>query len=163
MEGLVKVTFDLPSKDGRVASESLSAEAVGGNSYRLRNVPVYVYGYSERDIVRAEPNESRLKVRGIVERGGHSTYRAFLAEQTTEEQFNKDWVPLGELGCSYERATQRLIAVDVPPLGRSKGASSRRTKNELLQQAEGHMSGAANGEILKEQSRVAIRLGIVEG
>ena len=50
-----------------------------------------------------------------MKRGGHSTYRAFLAEQTTEEQFNKDWVPLGELGCSYERATQRLIAVDVPP------------------------------------------------
>jgi hypothetical protein len=98
-----------------------------------------------------------------VERCGHSTYSAFLAEQTTEEQFNKDWVPLGELGCSYEPATQRLIAVDVPPLGRSKGASSRRTKNELLQQAEGHMSGAANGEILKEQSCVAIRLGIVEG
>jgi hypothetical protein len=31
-------------------------------------LPFYVYGYSERDIVRAEANESRLKARGIVER-----------------------------------------------------------------------------------------------
>jgi Domain of unknown function (DUF4265) len=115
MEGLVKVTFDLPKKDGRIASESLWAEPVGGNSYRLRNVPFFVYGYSEQDIIRAEASESRLTVRGIVERGGHSTYRIFLAEKTTEEQFNKDWLPLGELGCSYERASQRLIAVDVPP------------------------------------------------
>jgi hypothetical protein len=115
MEGLVKVTFDLPEKDRRIASESLWAEPVGGNSYRLRNVPFYVYGYSEQDIVNAEENESRLTVTGIVERGGHSTYRIFLPGQTTEEQFNKEWVSLGELGCTYERATKRLIAIDVPP------------------------------------------------
>jgi hypothetical protein len=114
-EGLVKVTFDLPERDGSGTTESFWAEPVGGNLYRLRNVPFYLYGFSEQDTVRAEENEGRLAVTGIAERGGHSTYRILLPEQTTEDQFSKDWAPLGKLGCTYERATRRLVAVDVPP------------------------------------------------
>jgi len=72
-------------------------------------------GVSEQDIVRAEEIAGRLMVTGIVDRGGHSTYRIFLPEHISEHQFAKDWVPLHELGCTYERATRRLIAIDVPP------------------------------------------------
>jgi len=114
-EGLVKVTFDLPEKEGALATESLWAEPIGDNLYRLRNVPFYLRGFSEQDTVRAEEHEGRLAVTDIVERGGHSTYRIFLPEQTTEEQFAKDWASLRELGCTYERATRRLVGVDVPP------------------------------------------------
>jgi hypothetical protein len=114
-DGLVKVTFNLPDKDGTFATESLWAEPIGDGLYRLRNVPFYVRGFSEQDTVKAEEHEGRLLVRSIVERGGHSTYRIFLPEQTTEEQFVKDWISLGELGCTYERATRRLIGIDVPP------------------------------------------------
>ena len=114
-EGLVKVTFDLPEKDGTFATESLWAEPIGDDLYRLRNVPFYLCGFSEQDTVKAEEHEGRLVVRSIVERGGHSTYRIFLPEQTTEEQFSKDWVSLGKLGCTYERATRRLVGIDVPP------------------------------------------------
>jgi Domain of unknown function (DUF4265) len=114
-EELVKIVFNLSEKDGPVATESLWAERLGANLYRLRNVPFYLRGVSEQDIVRAEENDGRLVVTGIVDRGGHSTYRIFLPEQTSEEQFLKDWVALHELGCTYERATRRLIAIDVPP------------------------------------------------
>lgn len=114
-EELVKIFFNLPENSEPVATESLWAEQLGSNLYRLRNVPFYLYGVSEQDIVKAEENDGRLVVTGIVDRGGHSTYRIFLTEQTSEEQFSKDWVFLHELGCTYERATRRLVAIDVPP------------------------------------------------
>lgn len=114
-EGLVKLVFDLPGQDSPMETESLWAEPVGDNLYRLRNVPFYVYGFSEQDTVRVEEKEGRLAVKCVVHRGGHSTYRIFLPEQTTEEQFSKNWIPLEKLGCTYERATRRCVAVDVPP------------------------------------------------
>jgi hypothetical protein len=113
-EQCVKVVFNLPKNDGPVATESLWAEPLGANVYRLRNVPFYLYGFSEQDVVRAEENDGRLVVTDIVDRGGHSTYRIFLPEETSEERFSKDWLRLGELGCTYERATRRLVAIDVP-------------------------------------------------
>ena len=114
-EALVKIVFNLPGMAAPLTTESLWAERIGANLYRLRNVPFYLYGVSEQDIVRAEETDGQLLVSAIVDRGGHSTYRIFLPEQTSEEQFSGDWVPLHELGCTYERATRRLIAVDVPP------------------------------------------------
>jgi hypothetical protein len=114
-EELAKIVFNLPESHVSVSTESLWAEPLGAGLYRLRNVPFYMYGVSEQDIVRAEENEGRLVVTGIVDRGGHSTYRIFLPERTSEEEFSKDWISLRELGCTYERATRRLIAIDVPP------------------------------------------------
>lgn len=114
-EKLEKLVFSLPKNDGPVATESLWAERLESNLYRLRNAPFHLYGVSEQDIVRAEENDGRLVVTGVIDRGGHSTYRIFLPEQTSEEQFSMDWIPLQQLGCTYERATRRLVAIDVPP------------------------------------------------
>ncbi len=114
--GLVKVVFDVPEKDGAVyKTESLWAEPVGERQYRLRNVPFEVFGVSEQDVVAAQEKNGALIVVGIVERGGHSTYRLVLPHDTSEEKFLKDWTPLSELGCTYERATRRFVAIDVPP------------------------------------------------
>jgi hypothetical protein len=115
-EGLVKVFFDVPEKDGSVMkTESLWAEPVGGDHYRLRNVPFLVFGFSEQDVITATENSGTLKVTGVATRGGHSTYRLVLPEDASEEKFLQDWIPLKELGCTYERATRRYVAIDVPP------------------------------------------------
>jgi Domain of unknown function (DUF4265) len=115
-EGLVKVFFDVPEKDGSVMkTESLWAEPVGGDRYRLRNVPFLVFGFSEQDVIIATENEGTLRVTGVAVRGGHSTYRLVLPENTNEENFLQDWIPLKKLGCTYERATRRYVAIDVPP------------------------------------------------
>jgi len=53
-EELVKLVFKLPANDGPIASESLWAERLGSNLFRVRNVPFYLYGVSEQDVVRAE-------------------------------------------------------------------------------------------------------------
>ena len=115
-EGFVKVFFDVPEQGGSVhKTESLWAEPIGDERYRLRNVPFEVFGFSEQDVVAAQGKNGVLVVVGIVARGGHSTYRLVLPEDTTEEKFLKDWIRLRALGCTYERATLRFVAVDVPP------------------------------------------------
>ena len=113
-KGVVEVTFDLPEKGVSTTAESLWAEPFGGDRYRLRNVPFYLYGFSEQDIVKAEEKEGRLVVVGVVERGGHSTYRIFLPDHTTEDPFAEDWLALGELGCTYERASRRFFGNRCP-------------------------------------------------
>lgn len=115
-EGLVKVVFDVPEKDGSVAkTESLWAEPIAEDRYRLRNVPFLVFGFSEQDVIIAQEDDGILRVTGVAARAGHSTYRLVLPEDTNEEKFLEDWVRLGELGCTYERATRRYVAIDVPP------------------------------------------------
>src|SRR5215472_2433431 len=57
----------------------------------------------------------KVPVTGVAIRGGHSTYRLVLPEDATEERFLQDWSPLKKLGCAYERATRRFVAIDVPP------------------------------------------------
>lgn len=113
----VKVIFELEPSDWHDhATESVWAIPLGDNKYRVQNVPFYAYGVSYDDIVLAKPNEQgHLIVQGVPERGGHSTYRVILNPGTTDEQFETAWDKLGSLGSTYERATDRLIAIDVPP------------------------------------------------
>jgi hypothetical protein len=65
--------------------------------------------------ITAKEYNGALVVTGVAIRGGHSTYRLVLPEDTTEEEFLRDWTKLKELGCTYERATRRLDGIDVPP------------------------------------------------
>lgn len=94
--------------------ETLWAQTLGGDRYKLRNIPFYTYGVSCDDIVSAKLTDGLLMANAIVERGGHSTYRLLITPML-EEQFLRRWPALEALGCGYEGATSRYIAVDVPP------------------------------------------------
>lgn len=113
----VKVTFELEPSDWHDhTTESVWAVPLGGNKYQVQNVPFHAYGVSYNDVVIAKPDqEGRLIVEEVLERGGHSTYRVILNPKTTAEEFEAAWEKLGSLGNTYERATDRLIAIDVPP------------------------------------------------
>jgi hypothetical protein len=113
---LVKVTFALEKADWHDhARETLWAEPIDGDGFRLRNVPFYAYGVSYGDTVLAPPADEGRVVQGVSERGGHSTYRIFVSNTETLKRFREYWAPLEALGCTLERATERLVAVDVPP------------------------------------------------
>jgi hypothetical protein len=113
----VKVTFELEPSDWHDhATESVWAVPLGGDKYQVQNVPFHAYGVSYYDVVTARPNElGQLIVQGVDQRGGHSTYRVILNPGTTDEEFETAWNELGSLGSTYERATDRLVAIDVPP------------------------------------------------
>jgi hypothetical protein len=114
-ESLSKVYFELP-EDSPLAAESLWAAKIADGEYRLDNSPFYVCGYSYRDVVSAIQKEEKLVVQGIFLRGGHSTYRVFLAVGVSinSPEFETYWQRLERLGCSYEGAGDRLFSIDVP-------------------------------------------------
>lgn len=113
----VKVAINLPASDWHShALETMWAEPVSADRYRLQNVPFYAYGLSFDDVVIARQIGGQLYVQDVVERGGHSTYRVFLAQDVNrdESRFQQTWAPLQEIGVTYEQANARLLAIDVP-------------------------------------------------
>ncbi len=115
-EPMVKLFVELEPADWHNNStESLWAMPLGGDLYRVRNIPFYAMGLSHDDVVRASLRNDELFVEQVERHAGHSTYRLFTMEGITDEQWQPFWQHLEEIGCTYERATQRLFAVDVPP------------------------------------------------
>jgi len=115
-KGLVKVVFELPKSDWYdYGTESMWASHLGHDRYRLENIPFYAYGVSYGDVIVAGQIQGQIVFRIVSHRGGHSTYRVFLYEGTTDEKFKRIWGELEQLGCTYEKATDRLFAIDVPP------------------------------------------------
>jgi Domain of unknown function (DUF4265) len=84
------------------------------NSFQIKNVPFYVKGISLDDIIIAEEIDGIKFFRSVLKNGGHSTYRIFLNENIREETFETYWLPLQNLGCTYEKAFIRFYSIDVP-------------------------------------------------
>jgi hypothetical protein len=115
---LTKVRFPLKPEDWEgLEAENLWAEIIGPDQYRLRNSPFYAYGVSVEDVVYAKESENVLNFAGIARRGGHSTYRILLPEGDSirTRGFLTYWEPMENIGCTYELAKERWLAVDVPP------------------------------------------------
>jgi hypothetical protein len=116
--GLVKVRFPLPPEDSAhgVEAENLWAANLGDGRYRIENVPFYAYGISYHDEVSAAMSDDRLTFLDVKARSGHSTYRVLVKNPDgfESENFTRAWEALGTLGCSFEVARRRWIAIDVP-------------------------------------------------
>lgn len=117
--GLLRVLIPLPHDEWHgQSSETVWVEPIGDGVFRIRNVPFYARNLSFGDVISArEAANSALTLDKVVSRGGHSTYRIRLADSVSLEDltFDKYWQPLEAAGCTYERATERLLGVDVPP------------------------------------------------
>lgn len=114
---MLKVAIELePGAWHGHARETMWAERVGDNRYRLRNVPFYAKGLSFGDVVFAEPDsDGQPLVTGVSLRGGHSTYRVAPSVPVESPSFVAAWKPLKASGCSFEGMEGKLLAVDVPP------------------------------------------------
>ena len=111
----VKVLIQLSGDDRHDAKvETVWAERLEDGEFSLRNVPFYSYSLSFGDCFKCKENDGMLILDEITHRSGHSTYRVFLNEKITEDEFITEWKKFSTLKCSYERATQRLIAIDIP-------------------------------------------------
>jgi hypothetical protein len=117
---LVKVAVALGEDTLRPGGvETMWAESLGEDRYRLRNSPFYARGFSFLDVVFAEPQTDGFPVvRRVVVRSGHSTYQVLVAEgMDTSTEVQSHLERLAALKCTFERANGRLVAVDVPPAG----------------------------------------------
>ncbi|HVX41710.1 MAG TPA: DUF4265 domain-containing protein [Gemmatimonadaceae bacterium] len=114
---LEKIVLLLPPGDWHgYVTETVWAEKVSDGLYRIRSVPFYAKGVSFGDVVTTKQEDGRPMMAGISLRSGHSTYRAFIKApaELGSPEFNRAWNPIEQQGCTYERATEHLIAIDVP-------------------------------------------------
>jgi hypothetical protein len=111
----VKVGFRLePDKDGwpPASRENIWAVDLGGGRYRIDNIPFYVRGISDGDIVVAKPeDDGRLLFFELVEASLNSTFRLFI--------FDEEEVPgvrntFRDLGCPSELVSGGLISLHIP-------------------------------------------------
>jgi hypothetical protein len=103
------------------SSETLWAEPLGPNRFRLDNIPFYVYGVALDDIVTAFPrrDEALLVFDKVEEHSGHSTYRVICTQEDSEDSLPPAfWAFIEQLkamNCTYEGAHHTLFAIDIPP------------------------------------------------
>lgn len=117
-ENLTKLHIDLP-QHWATGGESLWAEELGADLYRIRNVPFFAYGLNFHDVVRATADAPDLKpeIREVVEPGGHKTLRLFFADSVDKDEQVKLLESLHAYKAYYERATGIHVAIDIEPEG----------------------------------------------
>lgn len=111
MSKQVKVRFNL--QGNAAGGETIWAEQVGENLYRLLNIPFYATGYAVGDIVRCIPRGGWSEVVGMEHDSGNGTIRIYFANSESpeaQEVLNE----LVSVSCEYERASSMLVAVSVP-------------------------------------------------
>lgn len=117
MEKRTKVVFSLDRGEAGFDTESVWAERISDNRFRILNSPFFVFGISYEDVVEAEPEAEIFRFTKVLQRSGRSTYRIILQGGHTidDQDFTARWQPFRDHGCTYENANDRYIAVDMPP------------------------------------------------
>jgi len=106
---LTKVEFR--GNDGTV--ETLWAESVGPDLYRIDNCPFFQYGVSWNDVVVAPlGRDGRATFRRVHRKSGHRTVRVLTPADRDKTELLYE---IHRMGCGYEGAFSKLIAIDVPP------------------------------------------------
>ena len=106
---LTKVHVDLPNH-WAAGGESFWAAELGGDRYRIENVPCYAYGLNYHDVVEAKAAAPDLKpsVLRVVERSGHRTIRILFGKDVAEEDRLVRLRSLDDLHVSFERCNRRF-------------------------------------------------------
>jgi hypothetical protein len=115
-EELTKVHVDLPNH-WATGGESMWARHLGGDRYRIENVPFYAYGLNFHDVVEARSPAPDLKpfVRRVTERSGHRTIRVSFSDAVPEADRIAHLSALHECHVTYERCSARYFALDLEP------------------------------------------------
>ena len=111
MEQHIKIRFDLHGNP--VSGESVWAMPITENLFRLANIPFYAVGYAEGDTVRTMKRNDWDQVVGLEHDSGNGTLRLMFADSESPEAQHV-LEELVSVGCRYERASSKLVAVTVP-------------------------------------------------
>lgn len=112
-----KVIFNLNPEEWHGSStETLWADKTPNGLLEITNTPFFVNRVSYKDLVSAEEKDGVFYYIKTVTFSGHSTYRILVSKNANTETLDKYWLPLKELGCTYESSQMGLLllAVDVP-------------------------------------------------
>src|SRR5215813_6697544 len=114
-EGLVKVRVKLlgSALNSGYDSETLWAEHLEGNRYRIWNLPVFAYNLDMRAIVECEPDpEGGLPIiTRVLERGDCPTVRLYFNREASDEQIQEVLDLLSQRRALFEKSSRELWAV----------------------------------------------------
>ncbi|MTI17161.1 DUF4265 domain-containing protein [Rhodobacteraceae bacterium RKSG542] len=117
-QNVMKMDFPLDPEEWHGAGkETLWVTPLGGNRYRVDNMPFLAKGVSLNDEVTGVRTKRGLQFSEIFKHRGHSTFRILVEETATPEEFQEQWLKLAALGCTCEDIDGDipLFSVDVPP------------------------------------------------
>lgn len=113
-----KVLFRVPAEDGSDHVETLWATALGRDMYVLDNSPFHAYSVSWEDVVHApfDPAAGFPTFERVIKKSGHRTLR-IVFDPPVQDGNESDVVLQGlvALGCTYQGANRRYMAIDLPP------------------------------------------------
>jgi hypothetical protein len=112
------VLFRVVSDDGTADTETLWAQKLDGDNYRLDNSPFYAYSVSWEDVIYApfDDNEQLPTFERVVEKSGNRTVRVIFDPPVEPGNASEDVLQgLVNLGCSFEGANPGYIAINIPP------------------------------------------------
>ena len=114
-----KVLFRVVGEDETdVNVETHWAFDLGQDRYRLDNNPFYAYSVSAGDVVLApvDGDEHRPTFVSVLEKSGNRTVRVnFDSAAESGNETDKHLKALLAMGCDYEGANRRYIAINIPP------------------------------------------------
>jgi uncharacterized protein DUF4265 len=120
-DGQVKVRVPLlgSARKSGFESETLWAEPLGGNRYRIWNLPVFAYNLDMRAVVecRDDPDGGYPIVTRVVEPGDCYVIRLFFAKSARETEVQAVLDLLGTRHAMFEKYNQRVWAVGPRTLG----------------------------------------------
>jgi hypothetical protein len=112
---MVKIKIPLPPNDPSGGdAEWLWADAEG-DTFVLRNVPIFVKGLSYGDSVKAKIEDGVPVFDHVVDRGGHSTYRIYAKSDRRSPEVTNVLQTLERMHSDLEPATDKIVGVDVLP------------------------------------------------
>lgn len=120
MDTHIKIRFDLLEwgpeyEEDLPAGETLWAEVLADNLFRLKNIPMFVDGFAFNDVVRCVNRDGWYHVAELVEDGGHGTIFIRFLASTLEDTIIDFLHSIVTNGCTFEKMADLTVAVDVPP------------------------------------------------
>ena len=115
-QSLKKITFKL-NQDMEdyppLEFESLWGIQIKPNTYKVDNIPYYIYGISKGDIILAIESNKQIHASYLLYRGGHSTLRVF-AENKSDRIKIINYAKKNGAQCTSQNGSS-LLAIDIPP------------------------------------------------
>jgi Domain of unknown function (DUF4265) len=108
-----KVTLVYRDFNEQIAEETIWVEHLGGNNYKVQNVPFFAPNIALYDTINVEDDGGILYFNELVKTSEHTTIQVVIKKKNEKNRIIKE---LENIGCHWEGMhDQMYLAVDISP------------------------------------------------